>query len=154
VVVYDEEFLALVRLHMGPTLSDAGFEFNEVSLGSAPRGTPLVSDLRSNWLSRLLRRGDARPPMTTTTILYEADAQEFAERFPGSRERPTEPNCKDLWFHYEPFTGALDLDLQGERVDLGGVAEVVRDVSRSLQERVVALSHGLENSLSALRTKH
>lgn len=151
---YDEEFLALVRLHIGPTLSDAGFEFNEVSLGSAPGGGPLVSDPGRNLLSRLLRRRDARPPKTTTTILYEADAQQFAEQFSGSRERPTEPDCKDLWFYYEPSTGVVDFDLQGERVALGRVTEVVRDASRPMEERVVALSRALDDFLSAVRTTH
>lgn len=151
---YDEQFLALVRLHVGPTLSDAGFEFNEVGLGSAPGGVPFVSGPGPNLLSRLLRRGDARPPLTTTAILYGADAQEFAEQFPGSRERPTKPDCKDLWFYYEPSTGVVDFDLQGEWVDLGGVAEVVRDASRPLEERVAALARGLGDFLSAVRTTH
>jgi len=151
---YDEEFLALVRLHIGPMLSDAGFEFNGVSLGSAPGGVPLTSDPRPGLLSRLFRGDEARPLLTTTTILYEANAQEFIERFPGSRERPTEPDCKDLWFYFEPSTGVLDFDLQGERVGLGGAAEVVHDASRRLEERVIALSRGLDDFLRAVRTTH
>lgn len=90
----------------------------------------------------LRRRRPAKAPgaKTTTTILYEADAEEFAVAFPRCRDRPDQPDCKDLWLHYDASTGSIDLELQGGDVDLRDSASLVNDPSRDLADRVVALT--------------
>ena len=89
---HDQEFLQLVRRHLEPVLLDAGFVFNEVAVGAGPVTAPLVRESRWGRLSRLLLRRHAGKAsaraMTTTSVLYEADAQEFAAAYPRSEERP------------------------------------------------------------------
>ncbi len=149
---YDEEFLRLVRLHLEPALLDAGFVFNEVTVGLGSVSAPLVRD--SAWgqlYRRLLLRGQGNTSptgMTTTTVLYEADAQEFAAAYPRSQERPEEPDCKDLWLYYDSSTRSVDFDLQGEHVELGDAACLLNDACRSLEERVVALSGAVKQFLA------
>ncbi|MFL6132803.1 MAG: hypothetical protein ACJ72A_08370 [Nocardioidaceae bacterium] len=43
--------------------------------------------------------------MTTTSVLCEADAQEFAAAYPRSEERPEAPDCNDLWVRYDVAAG-------------------------------------------------
>src|SRR3954453_1405113 len=109
---HDEEFLRLVRRHLEPVLLDAGFVFNEVAVGAGPLSAPLVRENRLGRLSRLLLRRHAGKAsaraMTTTSVLYEADAQEFAAAYPRSVERPEEPDCKELWVHYDAAVGSVD----------------------------------------------
>lgn len=92
--------------------------------------------------------------MTTTSVLNEADAQEFAAAYPRSEERPEEPNCKDLWLHYDAATGSVDIDLQGDDLDLGGSGSAVNDASRSLEERVVALTGAVKRFLVEASATH
>lgn len=155
---YDEEFLRLVRRHLEPVLLDAGFVFNEVSVGARPVAAPLVR--ASGWrrFSRLLLRGAGGKALagstTVTRVLYEADAQEFAVAYPGSQERPEEPDCKDLWLHYDVATGSVDIDLQGEDLHVGDSAGLVDDSSRSLEERVVALAGAVRRFLAEVSATH
>jgi hypothetical protein len=149
---HDEEFLRLVRQHLEPLLLDAGFVFNEAAVGAGPVTAPLVRESGWRRLSRLLPRlnggkASARA-RTMTSVLHEADAQEFAAAYPRSEEHPEEPDCKDLWLHYDAATGSVDIDLQGEHLDLGDSASVVNDVSRSMAERVVALTGAVKRFLA------
>ena len=158
ILTHDEQFLRLVRQHLEPVLLDAGFVFNEVAVGAWPVTAPLVRESGWGRLSRLLLRrsggkASARA-MTTTSVLYEADAQEFAAAYPRSEERPEEPDCKDLWLHYDAATGSVDIDLQGEDLDLGGSGSVVNDASRSLEERVVALTGAVKRFLVEASATH
>jgi hypothetical protein len=84
-------------------------------------------------------------------ILYEADVEEFAAAFPGSEEDAV-PDCKDLWLWYEPSTGAIEFDLQGENVDLADWHATVHDTSRPLEQRVVALARAFEAFLTQARS--
>jgi len=158
ILTHDEQFLRLVRQHLEPVLLDAGFVFNEVAVGAGPVIAPLVSESGWGRLSRLLlRRSGGKAlarAMTTTSVLYEADAQEFAAAYPRSQERPEEPNCKDLWLHYDAATGSVDIDLQGEDLDLGGSGSVVNNASRSLEERVVALTGAVKRFLVEASATH
>jgi hypothetical protein len=155
---YDEEFLRLVRQHLEPTLLDAGFVFNQVNVGAGPVSGPLVRESGWGQLSGILlrRRGGkaSARAATTTTVLYEADAQEFAAAFPRSMERPEQPDCKDLWLYYDAATRSIDVDLQGEDLGLGDSASVVDDASRSLEERVVALTESVQHFLAEARATH
>jgi hypothetical protein len=149
---HDEDFLRLVRRHLEPVLLDAGFVFNEVAVGAGPVTAPLVRESRWGRLSRsLLRRHAGKASvraMTTTSVLYEADAQEFAAAYPRSQERPEEPDCKDLWVHHDAAAGSVAIDLQGEDLHLRDTAGVVNDPSRSLEERVTALTGAVERYLA------
>lgn len=157
---HDEEFLPLVRQHVEPVLLGAGFVFNEVAVGAGPVAASLRHGSGMGWLARLLRRRNAGQASatamtaTTTTVLYEADAQEFATAYPRSQERPEAPDCKDLWLHYDVATGSVDIDLQGEDLHLGDASGVVNDPSRSLEERVVALTGALERFLAEASATH
>ena len=155
---YDAEFVRLVRYHLEPVLTEAGFVYSEVSAGPEPRKVPLVSESRWPRLPRLLsRRGSADTSPVfggTTSVLYEADAQEFATTYPGSDERPTRPDSKDLWVYYESSAGLLDFGLQGERLDLGDLGAVVNDGSRSLEDRVAAMARVLARFLAQARAQH
>jgi hypothetical protein len=135
-----------------PVLLNAGFVFNEVAVGAGPVAASLRRGSGTGLLSRLLRRRNAgqasATAMTTTSVLYEADAHEFAAAYPRSQERPEAPDCKDLWLHYDVATGSVDIDLQGEDPDLGDSAGVVNDPSRSLEDRVVALTGAVERFLA------
>lgn len=146
----DEEFLRLVRQHLEPVLMDAGFVFNEVAVGAGPVTAPLVCRRQRGRLPRLLlhRNAGKASAMTTTSVLYEADAQEFAAAYPRSEERSEEPNCKDFWLHDDVATGAVDIDLQGEDLHLGDSVGVVHDPRRSLEARVVALTRAVERFLA------
>jgi hypothetical protein len=92
--------------------------------------------------------------MTTIRVLYEADAREFAAAYPGSQERPEQPDCKHLWLHYDVATGAVNIDLQGEDLHFRDSAGVVNDRFRSLEERVVALMGAVERFLSEASATH
>lgn len=153
---HDEEFLRLVRQHLEPVLLDAGFVFNEVAVGAGPLTAPLGRERARGRLSRLLLHRDAgkASALTTTSVLYEADAQEFAAAYPRSEEHPEEPDCKDLWLHYDVATGAVDIDLQGEDLHLRDSAGVVHDPSRSLEVRVVALTRAVERFLAEASATH
>jgi hypothetical protein len=70
------------------------------------------------------------------------------------RSGPEEPDCKDLWLHYDAATGSVDIDLQGEDLDLGGSGCVVNDASRSLEEGVVALTGAVKRFLVEASATH
>ena len=113
---HSDEFLRLVRRHVEPVLLGAGFVLNEVVVDAGPVTAPLMGYVgRGRRLARLLRRSRAgtASAATTTSVLYEADAQEFAAAYPGSVERPEGADCKDLWLHFHESTGSVAVDLQG-----------------------------------------
>jgi hypothetical protein len=153
---HDHQFLALVQQHLEPTLIAAGFVFNQVGVGSPPVSVPLEFGDGQNWLSRRMReaRRSERAGETATEILYEAEVEEFAAAFPGSQEVPAGPDCKDLWIWYEPSSGVIDFDLQGEDIDLAGRDSLVNNVSRPLEARVVALARAVESFLADASTRH
>lgn len=151
---HSDEFLRLVRRHVEPVLLEAGFVLNEVVVGPGPVTAPLMGYVgRGRRLARLMRRRRAgtAAAATTTSLLYEADAQEFAAAYPGSVERPEGADCKDLWLHFHESTGSVAVDLQGEDLQLRESAGVVADPSRSLEERVVALSGAINRFLADAR---
>ena len=107
---------------MEPVLLGTGFVLNEVVVGPGPVTAPLMGYVgRGRRLARLLRRSRAgtASAATTTSVLYEADAQEFAAAYPGSVERPEGADCKDLWLHFHESTGSVAVDLQGQDLQCG-----------------------------------
>jgi hypothetical protein len=159
ILTHDEQFLRLVRQHLEPVLLDAGFVFNEVAVGAGPVTAPLVRESGWGRLSRLLlRRSGGKAlarAMTTTSVLYEGPTPRSSPL--PTRDRRSVPRSRTArtsGLHYDAATGSVDIDLQGEDLDLGGSGSVVNDASRSLEERVVALTGAVKRFLVEASATH
>lgn len=103
--ILDQRLLAAlveaVATTMGPVLMDAGYEFRPDASGVG-----------------------ARNGVRQAFVLYEADGDEVADRYPvlaGERG-----SCSDVWVYWSPSTGELDVSLPGGMLEGDDATEVIR----------------------------
>lgn len=136
----DEGFIEQVRLRFDPVMP-AGFVFKSASSGVSYGPVKLAS-------ARADRKGASWT--RETTVLYEADPEDFFTRFPGLRDAlsPADDLCLDLWVALDVDRGTVRADLEGR--DVSTLAEEDAHATVATEDVVPSREAQLDAYVSAL----
>lgn len=145
------EYEALLLAHVEPVVLPAGLEWNESAFGESTREQRRRLLRRKRWwsfLPRIQRQKSGSGP-----ALFEAGLEEFNRACPGLAVEH-DHGCVDLWIHYFPDRGSIEVPLDGWDLDwwLEGGHDVLAAEVRAtgdLPTLIPAVARGLQLMLDA-----
>lgn len=121
------EYEALLLAHVEPVVLPAGLEWNESAFGEGTREQRRRLLRRKRWWSFLPR---IAPEEREWSALFEAGLEEFNRACPGLAVEH-DHGCVDLWIHYFPDRGSIEVPLDGWTSTGGWRADTMSSPRRS-----------------------